>query len=80
MDYKEIYRLVKEEIEAQGVPKSSWVWQDYLNDYDNFLWELKRNKDIEKNNFESEEEVAECISDQLMYNYAWSVFEQHGCL
>ena len=80
MDYKEIYRLVKEEIEAQGVPKSSWVWQDYLNDYDNFLWELKRNKDIEKNNFESEEEVAKCISDQLMYNYAWSVFEQHGCL
>ena len=80
MDYKEIYRLVKEEIEAQGVPKSSWVWQDYLNDYDNFLWELKRNKDIEKNNFESEEEVAECISDQFMHNYAWSVFEQHGCL
>ena len=30
--------------------------------------------------FESEEEVAECISDQLMHNYAWSVFEQHGCL
>ena len=56
MDYKEIYRLVKEEIEAQGVPKSSWVWQDYLNDYDNFLWKLKRNKDIEKNNFESESE------------------------
>ncbi len=80
MDYKEIYRLVKEEIEAQGVPKSSWVWQDYLNDYDNFLWELKRNKDIEKNNFESEEEVAECISDQLMYNYVWSVFEQYNCL
>ena len=50
MDYKEIYRLVKEEIEAQGIPKSSWVWQDYLNDYDNFLWELKCNKDIEKNN------------------------------
>ena len=80
MDYKEIFRLVKEEIEAQGVPKSSWVWQDYLNDYDNFLWELKRDKDIEKNNFESEEEVAECISDQLMHNYAWSVFEQNGCL
>ena len=79
MDYKEIYRLVKEEIEARGVPKSSWVWQDYLNDYDNFLWELKRDKDIEKNNFESEEEVAEYISDQLMFNYTWSVFEQHGC-
>lgn len=53
---------------------------DLAKNNDNFLWELKRDKDIEKNNFESEEEVAECISDQLMHNYAWSVFEQHGCL
>ena len=40
---------------------------------------VKATGEIEKNNFESEEEVAECISDQLMHNYAWSVFEQHGC-
>ena len=35
---------------------------------------------LKQNNYESEDEVAEYISDQLMHNYTWSVFEQHGCL
>ena len=77
MNYIKIWELVKKEIESRDIPKESWVWKDYLDNYDYFLFEIERTKrEIEAQNLESEEDIAEYISDQLASNYTWSEFEQ----
>ena len=37
MDYTRIWEGVKSEILEQGVSKRSWVWEDYLENFDDFM-------------------------------------------
>lgn len=78
MDYQRIWEGVKSEILEQGVPKRSWVWEDYLENFDDFMWQIEHDKECEK--YKDEEELIEYISSALCFNYSWSIFEQSGCL
>lgn len=73
MDYHKVLELVKEEILSHNIPRNNWIW-DYIGNYDMFLWQIEHDSNCK--NYQTEEDLADYIVEQLMYNYHWSEFEQ----
>lgn len=73
MDYQKVFVLAKVEILPHNIPSNSWIW-DYIGNYDMFLWQIEHDSNCK--NYQTEEDLADYIVEQLMYNYHWSEFEQ----